>query len=359
MRQRNGFTLIELLVVIAIIAILAAILFPVFAKAREKARAATCTNNLKQQATALLMYAQDHDEQLPTEDTAWQLAGLPTGSLQCPTKGAKTANAYIFNAFLNARTLGEIGTPESVVMTADGSGTGTVDCLASMNITGSASWLTPNKVLRVVPATNGVYGSAWYNKALTRLTDGFRVDFAFQITGGTGWADGFGFALQQTSATATTGGSGYEYVNSVAVEFDTYYNGSSNDPNSNHIALQGRIGQINSSDHTYALAINTGIPSLINGSWHRVTVDYGGDKLSVTMDDSPVLSAPIKLSQYMSATNNTWIGFGGKCGMSNENMDFNAFTVAPAALPLNLEYRHGKKALASYADGHAEAITGP
>ncbi len=59
---RQGFTLIELLVVIAIIAILAAILFPVFAKAREKARQITCASNLKQVGLALLQYSQDYDE---------------------------------------------------------------------------------------------------------------------------------------------------------------------------------------------------------------------------------------------------------------------------------------------------------
>ncbi|UCH34380.1 MAG: DUF1559 domain-containing protein [Armatimonadota bacterium] len=63
--RRLGFTLIELLVVIAIIAILAAILFPVFARAREAARKATCLSNLKQIALAALMYAQDYDETLP------------------------------------------------------------------------------------------------------------------------------------------------------------------------------------------------------------------------------------------------------------------------------------------------------
>jgi prepilin-type N-terminal cleavage/methylation domain-containing protein/prepilin-type processing-associated H-X9-DG protein len=62
---RRGFTLIELLVVIAIIAILAAILFPVFAQAREKARQASCLSNTRQIGTAVMMYAQDHDEGLP------------------------------------------------------------------------------------------------------------------------------------------------------------------------------------------------------------------------------------------------------------------------------------------------------
>jgi len=63
--MRRGFTLIELLVVIAIIAILAAILFPVFAKAREKARQSSCLSNAKQLATGLLSYVQDYDEMLP------------------------------------------------------------------------------------------------------------------------------------------------------------------------------------------------------------------------------------------------------------------------------------------------------
>src|SRR5205814_7641672 len=74
--RRTGFTLIELLVVIAIIAILAAILFPVFAQARDKARQTACLSNLKQLGLAQSMYSQDYDETLPRA-----ILQLPDGSL--------------------------------------------------------------------------------------------------------------------------------------------------------------------------------------------------------------------------------------------------------------------------------------
>jgi prepilin-type N-terminal cleavage/methylation domain-containing protein/prepilin-type processing-associated H-X9-DG protein len=86
--RREGFTLIELLVVIAIIAILAAILFPVFAQARAKARQATCTSNLKQLGTGLLMYAQDYDETFPH---------VPSNNASVNTGVDWGANTWVYN----------------------------------------------------------------------------------------------------------------------------------------------------------------------------------------------------------------------------------------------------------------------
>jgi prepilin-type N-terminal cleavage/methylation domain-containing protein/prepilin-type processing-associated H-X9-DG protein len=79
-RQQSGFTLIELLVVIAIIAILAAILFPVFAQAREKARQISCLSNARQLGTAATMYLQDYDEQFFAGDWGhrhWMFLSAP------------------------------------------------------------------------------------------------------------------------------------------------------------------------------------------------------------------------------------------------------------------------------------------
>ena len=99
---RRGFTLIELLVVIAIIALLAAILFPVFARARENARRATCQSNLKQIGLGLIQYCQDNDETLPTDyypsgraNGTWRTCIMPyiksTQIFVCPSETTKNA----------------------------------------------------------------------------------------------------------------------------------------------------------------------------------------------------------------------------------------------------------------------------
>jgi len=113
--MKRGFTLIELLVVIAIIAILASILFPVFARAREKARQASCLNNLKQIGVAVSMYATDYDGEMPwlQQYVLWGAIGtlgLPpwlqsiqpyiknTQIYLCPSGPSSALTHYCFNA---------------------------------------------------------------------------------------------------------------------------------------------------------------------------------------------------------------------------------------------------------------------
>jgi prepilin-type N-terminal cleavage/methylation domain-containing protein/prepilin-type processing-associated H-X9-DG protein len=155
--KSRGFTLIELLVVIAIIAILAAILFPVFAKAREKARQSSCLSNVKQLTLAIMSYTQDYDETLPFAATFpqpapydwayganspggrlwWYCAVQPytksTQIFRCPSDRDSwwgVGYAYNFNLGLwgagdavgpiyNGRGLGEVDKPSQTAMLID------------------------------------------------------------------------------------------------------------------------------------------------------------------------------------------------------------------------------------------------
>ncbi len=117
----RGFTLIELLVVIAIIAVMAGILFPVFARAREKAYETTCLNNQRQIALSIQIWAQDNGGRYPAAQTVWQSLNLPPKLLLCPTAGAKQLNAYGYSYGLNNRSLGSklLSSPETLMVTAD------------------------------------------------------------------------------------------------------------------------------------------------------------------------------------------------------------------------------------------------
>ncbi len=146
--RRDGFTLIELLVVIAIIAILAAILFPVFAKAREKARQTSCLSNVKQIALSTMMYAQDYDETLPfryfstgvsgsvhypgggtSSGMIWPMPVYPyVNNIQifnCPSYKYKWNGnytglaAYGISNHIDGHSLADIGKPAETILLAD------------------------------------------------------------------------------------------------------------------------------------------------------------------------------------------------------------------------------------------------
>jgi prepilin-type processing-associated H-X9-DG protein len=122
--------LIELLVVMAIIAILAAILFPVFAQVREKARAATCVSNQKQIALAISMYAQDYDETFPypyfqATDQWWEdmvnpyIRSQNKGGILACSSAPSAGFAYSMNAAMGGAILATAPRPAETVLTAD------------------------------------------------------------------------------------------------------------------------------------------------------------------------------------------------------------------------------------------------
>ncbi len=142
----RGFTLIELLVVIAVIALLAAVLFPVFARARENGRRTSCLSNLRQIGTAMKMYEQDFDEHIPafclfsTSGAALNSQGVPISwdvaihpylkngqVLMCPSDtdsvpqnipglGSRVFRSYAITANVQSRTLADIPAPASAVL---------------------------------------------------------------------------------------------------------------------------------------------------------------------------------------------------------------------------------------------------
>jgi prepilin-type N-terminal cleavage/methylation domain-containing protein len=184
-RAHKGFTLIELLVVIAIIAILAAILFPVFAKAREKARQSTCQNNLKQLGIGFTQYTNDFDEKFPVLDN-WAEAIYPyvkaTAVYKCPddstsnsTVASPVANttaypvSYAVNANLSSTPV-TVGTPTPAViaggtsLAALSSPASTVlltetDDVSNVTVNTTGYWLSDSPVTDGIDLYYGVAGS--------------------------------------------------------------------------------------------------------------------------------------------------------------------------------------------------------
>jgi prepilin-type N-terminal cleavage/methylation domain-containing protein/prepilin-type processing-associated H-X9-DG protein len=173
-KYKKGFTLIELLVVIAIIAILAAILFPVFARAREKARQTTCQSNQRQLVAGILMWSQDHDEKLP-KFGEWQSISSDQKAFDCPSTSQIGNDYFYFGAsrngnegMLSSLVLGDIDTPhETPVITDNKPGTpiyvdsGTNDYIRLSDVTNKMDVRHSNSCI-----------AAWLDGHVTTVTGG-------------------------------------------------------------------------------------------------------------------------------------------------------------------------------------------
>jgi len=202
-RKKSGFTLIELLVVIAIIAILAAILFPVFAKVREKARQTSCLSNEKQIGLSFAQYYQDYDEKWPigvTTATATPVSGFgwagtvsqyikATGLLKCPDDNtsivAGTPTEYPVSYGYNSNIAGQ----------SDAAFTAPSSTVAMFEVQGATSNVTSGYTL----ANTTGDGATAVGAASPTFTNSSFADNGLNVTGQTAVI----FATSQMGGTAT------------------------------------------------------------------------------------------------------------------------------------------------------------
>jgi len=232
--EKRGFTLIELLVVIAIISILAAILFPVFARARENARRASCMSNLKQIGLGFLMYSQDYDEKFPRHilgygnppygpenPVGWADALQPyiksTQVYQCPSEStAPNSNPaswgyidYYMNTQVAATNQAALVAPSLTVLSGDNGSGIAYSYFDGCNVTGNAPDITCNNTTPYITMKNSATSGLF-----SRHLDGSNFAFADghvkwekgSILGGASVINGTSAVLNLYYTNATAGG---------------------------------------------------------------------------------------------------------------------------------------------------------
>lgn len=211
--------------------------------------------------------------------------------------------------------------------------------ISTLTLNGNAA--KHHNVLRLTSALGGQDGSAFSNTALNATK--FSSFFKFRISkrGVTG-ADGFAFVIQANSPNAigyAGGDLGYSGIgNSVAIEFDTYYNGEHNDINANHIGIDIN-GSVN---HDGTLPVKRVFPSLSNAQIWYVWLDYDGTKLEVRLSPTEIrpikakLKAKLNIPEILGNVTHAYVGFTAATGGSWENHDILAWEYREDYQPIGL-----------------------
>ena len=190
--RKTGFTLIELLVVIAIIAILAAILFPAFARARENARRASCLSNLKQQGLGYMQYIQDYDERLlpnggfgyiGINQTPYRAYRIPLQPyiksdevFHCPSDTGLAGNATPFYKRIDQQYNSYTHNYYNYLETPLGLPTGSIPGLAGKNL----AQLEPASKIMLIMESSLPYAESWHQR---QPADGSVGAYAFNGAG--------------------------------------------------------------------------------------------------------------------------------------------------------------------------------
>lgn len=201
-----------------------------------------------------------------------------------------------------------------------------------INLAGLAVYENNKIVLNkyTIPGT----GHAYYNQ-LVNVANGFETSFSFSISDlggitdgdGNNGGDGIAFVVFNSDTTAVKNSGWWSgYSNSMAIEFDTFYNWDNDDPNGNHIGLYTVGADVSSTSSQTRIGISSSVADFSNAGTHTAKVVYQNKKLTVYLDGAASFTADIDLSTKMQLTNGkAYVALSSFSGLSVETQAINSW----------------------------------